>query len=381
VHPLLTQLLDEHQGQLPVERFLQAALHDPQHGYYARRAAIGGGHSGGAGSAGSAGRAGGDFSTAATFHPALAWAIAAWAAQHRKQVTAPGWRGRWHLIEIGAGTGQLAAEVLRSLPFLARRGLTYHIVESSTHLAAVQQQRLRGRAVQWHEEPAAALDAAGGAALIFSNELVDAFPAAVFRSDGGAWQEVFLQRQGEQLVEVPGPCRPETLQRVAAAQPSVWDSPWRQRPGQQVEILLAYYEWLQTWLPAWRRGSMLTIDYGDTLERLYYRRPNGTLRAYFHQQRFEGDEVYQHFGRQDITCDVNFTDLVQWGERLNLATGSLTTQAEFLLTYVPRLARRARRDARLAFLLDPDGFGGAVRVLVQHAGGSGGVPSAAAGTV
>ncbi len=255
------------------------------------------------------------------------------------------------------------------MPLLARRGLTYHIVESSPHLTAVQQQRLHGHHVQWHQEPAAAVEAAGGAALIFSNELVDAFPAAVFRSDGETWQEVFLVPEGEQLVEVPGPCRPATLQRVAAAQPSLWDSPWRQRLGQQVEMHLAYYEWLQTWLPAWRRGSMLTIDYGDTVETLYHRRPHGTLRAYFHQQRFEGDEVYQHFGRQDITCDVNFTDLIRWGERLGMATGPLTTQAKFMLTYVPRLARRARRDERLAFLLDPDGMGGAVRVLVQHAGG------------
>jgi len=369
VHPRLVELLDEHQGRLPVEVFLQAALHDPQHGYYARRAAIGGGRVDGAGGAASVGRAAGDFSTAATFHPALAWAIAAWAAQHRNDVVAPGWRGRWHLIEIGAGTGQLAAEVLRSMPLLARRGLTYHIVESSPHLTAVQQQRLHGHHVQWHQEPAAAVEAAGGAALIFSNELVDAFPAAVFRSDGETWQEVFLVPEGEQLVEVPGPCRPATLQRVAAAQPSLWDSPWRQRLGQQVEMHLAYYEWLQTWLPAWRRGSMLTIDYGDTVETLYHRRPHGTLRAYFHQQRFEGDEVYQHFGRQDITCDVNFTDLIRWGERLGMATGPLTTQAKFMLTYVPRLARRARRDERLAFLLDPDGMGGAVRVLVQHAGG------------
>lgn len=370
MHPLLVELLDEHGGQLPVEVYLQAALHDPQHGYYARRAAIGGSAAGGAGNTRAAGRAAGDFSTAATFHPALAWAIAAWAARHRKEVAAPGWRGRWHLIEIGAGTGQLAAEVLRSLPFLGRRELTYHIVESSPHLTAVQQQRLRGYAVRWHQEPAAALDAAGGAALIFSNELVDAFPVAVFRSDGEAWQEVFLEAQGEQLVEVPGPCREQTLARVAAASPSVWDSPWRQRPGQQVEIHLAYWQWLQTWLPAWRRGAMLTMDYGNTMERLYYRQPRGTLRSYFHQQRFEGDEVYQHFGRQDITCDVNFTDLINWGQRANLATESLTTQAEFMLAYVPRLARRAKRDARLAFLLDPDGMGSAVRVLMQRAGAS-----------
>ncbi len=370
MHPLLAQQLDEYQGRLPVEEYLQAALHDPHHGYYALRAAIGstsGGAKRGRERDRSIGSVGGDFTTAATFHPALAWAIAAWAARHRKEVLAPSvWRGRWHLIELGAGTGELAAGVLQALPYRARRGLTYHVVEQSPHLTSVQQQRLQGYPVCWHRTPAEALRQAGGEALIFSNELVDAFPAAVFRSDGNNWHEVYLQSQEGELVEVAGPCREATLARVAEAVPTVWDSGWRSRAGQQVEIHLAYYQWLRAWLPEWKRGRLLTIDYGDTLERLYYRRPRGTLRAYFHQQRFEGEDVYRHFGRQDITCDVNFSDLIRWGESLHLETTAFTTQGEFLLEWVPGLARRARRDAQLAFLLDPHGMGAAVRVLEQQ---------------
>ena len=57
---------------------------------------------------------------------------------------------------------------------------------------------------------------------------------------------------------------------------------------------------------------MLTIDYGDTAENLYHRQPKGSLRAYFLHQRFAGNEIYANPGMQDITADVNFTDLEHW---------------------------------------------------------------------
>jgi SAM-dependent MidA family methyltransferase len=62
---------------------------------------------------------------------------------------------------------------------------------------------------------------------------------------------------------------------------------------------------------------MLTIDYGaNSAEEIYDRRPGGTMRAYHRQQRIEGGGIYARFGRQDLTSDVNFADLVRWGEAL-----------------------------------------------------------------
>jgi SAM-dependent MidA family methyltransferase len=77
---------------------------------------------------------------------------------------------------------------------------------------------------------------------------------------------------------------------------------------------------------------MLTIDYGD--QQMAQRRlpVQGTLRAYWKHQRFTGREIYARFGKQDITADVNFSDLIRWGEELGWRSELLATQREFLGT-------------------------------------------------
>ena len=94
----LRALIRAEGGSISVERFMREALYHPRFGYYSRRVR-------------SVGRTG-DFSTTATLHPALGWAVGAWANAHRMEVSG---RGHWHLIELGGGGGQLAAGVIRSV--------------------------------------------------------------------------------------------------------------------------------------------------------------------------------------------------------------------------------------------------------------------------
>lgn len=105
---------------------------------------------------------------------------------------------------------------------------------------------------------------------------------------------------------------------------------------------------------------MLTIDYGDTYPALYHRRPAGSLRSYFHHQRLTGSDIYQNMGRQDITSDVSFSDLIQWGNDLGWQHEPLLTQREFLNPVVPRNASPADQ-----YLLDDYGAGSAFKVLMQ----------------
>ena len=341
-HPLRALLAAEG-GAVSVERFMQAALYHPRYGYYTRRVR-------------SVGREG-DFSTSVTLHQALGRAVAAWACGHRGSVARG---GRWHLIELGGGSGELAAEIRRSLGAWAGRGLRYHLVEISEGLRAEQQRRLAGwRHVRWHADIRDALRAAGGRALLFSNEFVDAFPCVQLVRDGatGHWREVFVTWPDAQEHPMDEP-RPWSGPVPGPTMPTV--------PGQRVEIHLAYQRWLAGWQTDWHAGRLLTIDYGDTLPGLYHRRSQGTLRAYVRHQRVTGPEVYQRFGQQDITADVNFTDLRTWGEALGLATAGYGTQAELLRRWLPpRSLARARDDLTLARLLDPDGVGGAFKVLEQ----------------
>lgn len=323
-------------GAIPVERFIREALYHPDYGYYSNNIRT-------------VGRRG-DFSTSASLGQVLGMAIAGWIRAR--------WAGggpRRHVIEVGAGTGAMAHTVLREFGFFSRLGLSYHIVETSPILRKEQQSLLGRRAATWHESVAGALAAAGGEAMIFSNELIDAFPCRVFEKADGKWLEVALRIEGNLLGEVLLDAELPT-----AASALTQDFP----DGQRIEVHAAAAEWMASWAGHARHVEILTIDYGDVVEQLYYRRPRGTLRAYFHQQRFDGGAVFQRFGKQDITADVNFTDLERWGEILGWETVLLESQGQFIRKYVSD-AGIAKSPADMA-LADLSGAGDAFRVLHQR---------------
>lgn len=307
---------------------MHRALHDPQHGYYARKIS-------GVG-------ARGDFTTAPMLNDSLARAIAGWAAGAMRE------SGCRNLIEIGPGEGRLAAEVLKRLPWLVRLRTRLHLVETSGPLREKQRELLGDRAV-WHDHPADALAACNGNAVIFSNELVDAFPVRRFEKTGEGWREIAVS------FEESGIAREELLSPAPLPDSSGFRDGFSN--GQRVEVHESYRKWMESWLPAWERGRMLTIDYGAAADSLYHRRPRGTVRAYLLQQRLEGAEIYQNIGRQDLTADVNFSDLIDWSAPW-AGESRLETLAGFL-------KRRGIEDRELT---DPDGAGGAFMVLDQTRG-------------
>ncbi len=315
--------------------FMQRALHDPETGYYARTINTVG--------------ATGDFSTTATLSDVLGKAIAHTALDWQKKHNTP-----LNLIEIGGGDGSLASSVIKSFPVLKRWKLSYHLVDSSAPLTKKQQGLpYLSKKVTWHTEMKSALNSCNGVAFIFSNELVDAFPVRVFRqlkSSKGVfdWQELYIQ-DGIEIFKTIEHTLPESTGFKTI-------NSWQ---DQRIEIHQSYREWLTSWLPHWKNGQMLTIDYGDIHPDIYYRMPSGTLRAYAHHQRIIGNAVYQYPGKQDITTDVNFSDLIKWGEHENLTKVSLTNQAEFL-------KQHASDSPEDQFLIHPAGAGTAFKVLLQQ---------------
>lgn len=216
----------------------------------------------------------------------------------------------------------MARSLLGSMKWSERRKIRYHIVDISKPLVARQKRRLRRFRVHWHATIQEALAASDQQALVFSNELVDAFPAEWLRWGGRQWQTVMVRYRKNQGVSEefqPSPIQPD----FAAPE-----------PGQRIEMHLSYLEWLKSWLPMWQKGSLLTIDYGGrSLAEIYYRKPAGTVRGFYRHQRIEGAGVYSRFGQQDLTCDVNFSDLVEWGKRDGLATVFLENQKDFIDRY------------------------------------------------
>ena len=340
----LRALIATEGGSISVERFVQEALYHPRFGYYVRQVKT-------------VGRTG-DFSTAATLHPALGSAVAAWTLARRMEVAA---KGRWHLIELGGGTGELAANVLKGIGWRRRLGLTYHLVELSEGLRARQQKLLgTGNRVRWHERIDTALAAANGRALIFSNEFVDAFPCVqLTREPCKEWREVRV------IWPEDAPHPQETTAAWQVTSPSSALANASNAP-QRIEVHESYRQWLASWVERWQVGRLLTIDYGNLVPALYDRQPRGTLRAYFRHLRFTGPEVYHRFGRQDLTADVNFTDLQTWGAELGLSTTFFLTQAQWMKRWLSTKQTVRFRDAsRFTFLLDPAGAGGAFKVLEQ----------------
>ena len=282
-----------------IEQFMARALHDPVCGYYARHIrSIG---------------ARGDFTTAPQLSEAPAKASAAWIARALRETKIR------HVIEIGPGLGTLTAQVIRRLPFALRFRCRFHLVESSPALAE-QQKALFGNKVSHHTSILDALHSCAGEAVIFSNELVDAFPARVFRKNCGAWQEVALDGSCREILLPPAELPPSSI------------FPLRLNENQTVEVHDAYRLWLESWLPSWERGEMLTIDYGNDADKIYHQRPLGTLRAYLLHQRLQGSAVFENCGLQDITADVNFTDLADWSAPW-LESSTSASFADFIRTF------------------------------------------------
>ncbi len=303
------------------------ALHDPVSGYYARNIrSIG---------------ARGDFTTAPQLSETPAKAIAAWVARALRETKTR------NLIEIGPGTGILSRQVIRNLPLHLRLRTTFRLVESSPTLAN-RQKELLGKKARHHTTVLDALEACSGEAVIFSNELVDAFPVRIFRKTENSWREVALDHSRGHAAE--------TLLPPARLPPSSVFS-MDHAEGQTVEVHDSYRRWLESWLPYWKKGKMLTIDYGEAAEKLYLRRPHGTLRAYLLHQRLEGYAIYGNPGLQDITADVNFTDLAEWASPW-LDSSAALSFAEFLRPFA--------KPAEVPFLESAEHF----RILVQQPHGS-----------
>lgn len=313
---------------------MHRALHDPKHGYYAK-------HIHGIGRRG-------DFTTAPIISSMPARAIARWAAAAMREF------GCCDLIEIGPGNGTLAAAVLKHLPWPTRWNTRLHLVETSEPLIRIQRESLGSKA-RWHRSPAEALAACHGRAVIFSNELVDAFAVRRFQSTAEGWQEL--------MVKIPSNRGAiESLEKISTLPAS--SSFHQPHPvGQWIEVHESYHHWLNEWMPLWESGRMLTIDYGSQAEKIYQRRPNGTIRGYYFQQMIGGPEIYQYPGHRDLTADVNFTDLIAW-TRPWTGTSQLFSFAKFLQSHAEC------RDEADRFLINEHGAGTAFMVLDQSCGKS-----------
>ncbi len=298
----LRALIDAAGGWISFAQFMEAALYAPGLGYYAAGAMKFG--------------AAGDFVTAPEMTPlfgrTLAHAIAPVLAETDGEV-----------LELGAGSGRLAVDVLGELARLDALPARYCILEVSADLRARQQDTLTRELPQLAER-VHWLDAlpAHFSGVILGNEVLDALPVALvhWTEDGPLTRGVIVE--GDAFAWQDRPIGDPLLHARADALGLA--------PGYLSEINLAADALIASLAQVMDRGVILMIDYGFSAAEYYHpQRHMGTLRAHYRHHAL--DDPFYLPGLCDLTAHVDFSAVARAGVAAGLALAGYTSQASFLL--------------------------------------------------
>ncbi len=297
---LIREAIRENDDWIPFSRYMELALYARGLGYYA----------GGSAKLGKDG----DFTTAPEITPLFGATLALFAAELLAGQPL-------RLLEFGAGTGKLAADLLHAL---AQRGVavaSYQIVELSAELRARQQQALAGYPqVQWLDAP---LPAFSG--MVVANEVLDAMPVPLLVRRDGRWLERGVTLEGERFVFADREC----LQTLAAQIPDAEEL----ADGYVTEVhpqQSGFVRVLADMLKAGDGGMAVLVDYGFPAHEYYLpQRAQGTLMCHY-RHHAHGDPFYLP-GLQDITAHVDFTEVARTALDAGLELSGYLSQAAFLL--------------------------------------------------
>jgi SAM-dependent MidA family methyltransferase len=293
-------------GWLDFSSFMQLALYAPGLGYY------------------SAGRQkfsqmqkdGGDFVTAPEMTSLFGRTIAQQVAQIFQAM-------RGDLLELGAGTGKLAADLLLALADLDCLPQQYLILEVSDHLRQVQLETLQAtlpadllQRVQWLNALPAAFEG-----VILANEVLDAVPVhLVHATEQGLLERGVAWRDG--LVWQDKAIAETHLLGLAEQQnlPS----------GYLTEFSPAATALVSSLAISLQRGAIILIDYGFSAREYYHpQRNQGTLMC--HYQHHAHPDPLVNIGLQDITAHVDFSSVAYAGVNHGLSLAGFCSQAQFLM--------------------------------------------------
>lgn len=306
---LIRQQMAAQGGWLPFDRFMELTLYAPGLGYYAAGAQKLG--------------EGGDFVTAPEISPLFSRCLAAQCAEVLDLL------GGGKILEFGAGSGIMAANILLELEHLGRLPGAYLILELSPELRARQQVTLAARVphlvsrLVWLDTLPQGLEG-----LILANEVLDAMPVSRFRVRGpGVIEECCLTWGGECWQE--GFRRPANPNLTAGVQ-ALQARGLAREAGYLSEMNLRLAPWLTTLGAILRRGVALLIDYGYP-QAEYYRPERNTGTLMCHYRHLAHGDPYWWVGLQDITAHVDFTAAAEAALAAGFKLAGYTTQANFLL--------------------------------------------------
>ena len=304
-------------GWIGFDRFMEIALYAPGMGYY----------SGGAHKFGAAG----DFVTAPEISAAFSQTLGAQVAQILAL-------SALQIVEVGAGSGRVAADLLLELELRDSLPERYFILELSGELRERQRVTIGQNAahllarVNWLDRLPEPFDG-----LVLANELLDAMPVHLV-----VWGSGGVDRTGDQTILERGvgwrnnafvwldrPAEGRVLDRAQTLAAELLPP-----SGFISEINLAAADWTAAWAGILGKGALLLIDYGFPRHEYYHpQRDTGTLMCHY-RHHAHGDPFFFP-GLQDITAHVDFTAIVEAACEAGLEAGmellGYTTQAAFLL--------------------------------------------------
>ena len=295
---LVRQEIEAAAGWIPFSRYMELALYAPGLGYYSA-----GMHKFGAA---------GDFVTAPEISALFGRTLARQAAQVLPLAAG-------NILEIGAGSGRLAFDLLTELDRLGSLPERYLILEVSADLRERQRRLLQPYAprVIWLDALPAAFSG-----LVLGNEVLDAMPVHLV-----AWREDGIYERG--VSREDGAFR-WSERKLAGGELFDAAAGLHVPPGTVSEISLAARGFIATLADMLEQGVILMLDYGFGESEYYHpQRNTGTLMC--HTRHHAHDDPFYLPGLQDITAHVDFTAIAMTGIAHGLNFLGYTSQAHFLL--------------------------------------------------
>ncbi|UCG77468.1 MAG: SAM-dependent methyltransferase [Nitrospirota bacterium] len=342
----------EREGPITFEQFMDMALYYREHGYYTSdRTEIG---------------RRGDFYTSPHLHPVFGMIMARQVIECWEALNRP---SDFMVIEQGAGKGYLAGDMLDYLRDKEIYGsLSYRIIEINPHIRMAQEELLNEHShlVSWSGSTE---DLSGIEGCFISNELPDSFPVHLVVIDNGL-KEIYVDKDRDGFKELA--LAPSTNDLQGYLDEFDISLP----EGYRSEINLRIKEWLRNVSEIFRRGFIVTIDYGYSAEDYYGEdRDRGTLMCYHRHQVNENPFI--NIGDQDITAHVNFSSMKKWGEDVGLTAAGLAGQGIYMVSmgFDEIISEKflGRDDyqvevAKMKGLIMPSGMGESHKVMVQYKG-------------
>jgi SAM-dependent MidA family methyltransferase len=310
----IEQAIDASGGWLAFDRFMSLALYEPGVGYYSRADR----------QFGAFPESGSDFITAPELSPLFARCVA---VQLRQALQAS---RTDTVVEFGAGSGALAADLLETLGDQVRH---YWIVDLSGALRRRQAENLArfGARVRWLSAWPETLEA-----VVLGNEVLDAMPVKLLAWDGLRWSERGVARQGDGLGwrDVPTALRPPFEAEHL--------------PGTVTEIHPQAEAFIGSLAQRLRRGAAFFFDYGFPAAEYYHaQRTGGTLMC--HRAHRADTNPLLDPGSKDITAHVNFSGIALAGQDAGLDVIGYASQGRFLINCgLPALMQAASLRQRAA---------------------------------